>query len=106
MRNTAHIIGFNAGKNLFDYLITSSRKYYAPIDVVKQDIHKHKVTIYTSKKSYISHYDYNISGTTAQNKKISKINKILRELIRPFWQLSSFFIFKIKRFILNYKFYK
>ena len=105
VRNTSQIIGKNAGKKLYDYLIKVNKKYYAPIDVVKQDIYKHKVNIYTTKKKYVSHNDYNISGTTAQNKKIPKIKKIIRELIRPFWQLCSLFIFKTKRFILNYYYY-
>lgn len=102
VRNTAQIIGKEAGKNLFKSL----QKYYAPIDVVKQDIYKHKVNLYSTNKSYVSHNDYNISGTTAQNKKVPKIKKIFRELMRPFWQLISLFVFKIKRFVLNYLFYK
>ena len=102
VRNTAQIIGKEAGKNLFKSL----QKYYAPIDVVKQDIYKHKVNLYSTNKSYVSHNDYNISGTTAQNKKVPKIKKIFRELMRPFWQLISLFVFKIKRFLLNYLFYK
>lgn len=101
VRNTAQIIGKDAGKKLFN----SFKKYYAPIDVIKQDIYKHKVSIYSTIKSYVSHNDYNISGSTAQNKKVPKVKKILRELIRPFWQLVSLFIFKIKRFVLNYIFY-
>jgi glycosyl transferase family 25 len=105
VRNTAQIIGKNAGKKFSTFFNNSNNKYYAPIDVVIQDIYSHKINIYTTKKSYVSHNDYNISGTTAQNKKISKGRKILRELIRPLWQLASLFVYKIKRFILNYKYY-
>lgn len=101
-RNTAQIIGKNAGKKLFENLQT----YSAPIDVVLQDIYKHKVHIYSTKKKYVSHNDFNVGGTTAQNKNINISKKIIREIIRPFWQLVSFFVFKIKRAFLNFLFYR
>ena len=102
LRNTAQIIGKNAGNKFYN----SFKEYYAPIDVLKQDLYKHKVKLYSTNNKYVSHNDYNISGSTIQNKEKSQIKKVIRELIRPFWQLLSLFIFKLKRFIFNLVFLK
>ena len=56
--------------------------YYAPIDVLKQDIFRHKVNMYTTNKNYIIHNHKNLGGTTIHQKK-PILNKILREILRP-----------------------
>jgi len=99
---TAQIIGKNASKRLFN----NSNKYIAPIDVIKQNIYQHTVNIYSTNKKYISHYDYMVGGSDAQNKSIPIYKKLIRELFRPFWQFISLFTFKIQRVIRNYIFYK
>jgi glycosyl transferase family 25 len=102
LQTTGQIIGKEAAKKLASNLTT----YYAPIDVLKQDVFKHKVKIYTSNKSYVNSNDKNLGGTTIQQKKMPKFKKAVRELIRPFWQILTFFTYKLNRCIKNYFFYK
>jgi glycosyl transferase family 25 len=80
-------------------------KYYAPIDVLKQDVFKHKVNVFTTNKIYVISNDKNIGGTTIQQKKLPKINKVIREIVRPFWQLIALLTYKIYRATKNYLFY-
>ncbi len=99
---TGQIIGKNAAKKLSENLET----YYAPIDVMKQDVYKHKVKLYSTNKQYVYSNDKNVGGTTIQKKNMPIYKKIIREAIRPFWQLISLFSFKLYRCVRNYSFYK
>lgn len=99
---TGQIIGKNAAKKL----IKTSSEYYAPIDVMKQDVFKHKVNIYSTFKKYLIHNDQNIGGSTIQLKSLNKIKKIIREVIRPFWQLIALISYKTYRIVKNYLFYR
>ncbi|WP_288955089.1 glycosyltransferase family 25 protein [uncultured Polaribacter sp.] len=102
LQTTGQIIGKDAAKVLATNLTT----FYAPIDVLKQDVYKHKVKTYTTNKSYVKSNDKALGGTTLQLKGMSNLKKIIRELIRPFWQIVSFFSYKLNRFVKNYIFYK
>lgn len=102
LQTTGQIIGKKAAKTLSDNLT----KYYSPIDVLKQDIFKHKTPVLTTNKSYVSSNDKNVGGTTIQQKKMPKFKKIFREIIRPFWQLFTLLTYKSYRIIGNYLFYK
>ena len=95
------IIGRNAAKKLSNNL----SDYYAPIDVMKQDVYKHKVNIYNTNKVYVSSNDKNVGGTTIQDKKMPLLNKYLREIVRPFWQLITLITYKNYRAIKNYSYY-
>ena len=101
LQTTGQIIGKKAAKKMRDNL----NSYYAPIDVLKQDVFKHKVNVYTTNKIYVSSNDKNIGGSTIQQKKMPKLNKFLRELIRPLWQLIALITYKNYRVIKNYFFY-
>tara|TARA_B100000795_G_scaffold218429_1_gene172527 strand:+ start:110 stop:853 length:744 start_codon:yes stop_codon:yes gene_type:complete len=94
------IIGKQAAKKLAQNLT----HFYAPIDVLKQDIFRHKVNVYTTNKNYIIHNHKNLGGTTI-HQKIPILNKILREILRPFRQLLTLVTHKIYRTIRNYLFY-
>jgi glycosyl transferase family 25 len=96
------IIGKTAAKKLTENL----SDYYAPIDVMKQDVYKHKVKLYSTNKQYVRSDDNNLGGSTIQKKNIIIWKKVLREIIRPFWQLLTLFTFKLYRGIRNYIFYK
>ena len=96
------VIGKNAAKNL----ATNLSKYYAPIDVMKQDVYKHKVALFSTNKQYVKSIDKQIGGSTIQQNNMIIWKKVVREIIRPFWQLISLFTFKIHRLIRNYIFYK
>lgn len=102
LQTTGQIIGKKAAKKMRDNL----NSYYAPIDVLKQDVFKHKVNVYTTNRIYVSSNDKNIGGSTIQQKKMPKFNKFLRELIRPLWQLISLITYKSYRVIKNYFFYQ
>ncbi|WP_236548040.1 glycosyltransferase family 25 protein [Polaribacter septentrionalilitoris] len=102
LQTTGQIIGKEAAKTLAQNLTT----YYAPIDVLKQDIFKHKVKVYTTNKCYVISNDKNLGGTTLQQKKMPKVKKILREVTRPFWQIITLITYKLQRCIRNYIFYK
>ena len=101
LQTTGQILGKKAAKKMRDNL----NSYYAPIDVLKQDVFKHKVNVYTTNKIYVSSNDKNIGGSTIQQKKMPKLNKFLRELIRPLWQLIALITYKNYRVIKNYFFY-
>ena len=102
LQTTGQIIGKEAAKKLSENISL----FYSPIDVIKQDVFKHKVTIFTSNKKYVSSNDKNIGGTTIQQKNLPKLQKILREFMRPFWQILALFTYKLQRCIRNYLFYK
>ncbi len=96
------IIGKNAAKKLSENL----SNYYAPIDVMKQDIYKHKVTLYNTNKQYVRSNDKKMGGSTIQQNNMHIFKKIIREMIRPFWQLITLLSFKPYRLFRNYLFYK
>lgn len=96
------IIGRNAAKRLTNNL----SDYYAPIDVMKQDVYKHKVPLYSTNKQYVRSIDKTIGGSTIQQNNMIAWKKVLRETIRPFWQIVSFFCYKLNRLVKNYIFYK
>lgn len=102
LQTTAQIIGKNAAETLSKNLTT----FYAPIDVLKQDVYKHKVKTYTTNKSYVKSNDKALGGTTLQKKGIPKLKKGIREIVRPLWQLISLVTYKLNRGIKNYYFYK
>ena len=102
LQTTAQIIGKKAAKNLFKNLKT----IYSPIDVLKQDVFKHKTPVLVTTKKYVISNDYNLGGTTLQQKGIASYKKIIREVIRPFWQLFAFFTYKLNRLLKNYNFYQ
>lgn len=102
LQTTAQIIG----KNAADILHKNLTQFYAPIDVLKQDIYKHKVKVLTTNKSYVKSNDKALGGTTLQKKGIPKFKKVLREISRPFWQIFTLFTYKLNRCIKNYFFYK
>ena len=96
------IIGKNAAKKLSDNL----SGYYAPIDVMKQDVYKHKVKLYSTNKQYVFSIDKKIGGSTIQQNNMIIWKKAIREIIRPFWQVLTLFTYKLNRCIRNYIFYK
>ncbi|PWG05430.1 glycosyltransferase family 25 protein [Polaribacter aquimarinus] len=96
------IIGKNAAKKLYENL----SNYYAPIDVMKQDIYKHRVALYSTNKSYVVSIDKKIGGSTIQQNNMIVWKKIIREIIRPFWQLIALVTYKLQRCVKNYLFYK
>jgi glycosyl transferase family 25 len=96
------IIGKNAAKKLVDNL----SDYYAPIDVMKQDVYKHKVPLYSTNKQYVVSIDKKMGGSTIQQNNLPKFNKVKREIIRPFWQVITLVTYKLNRCIRNYAFYK
>ena len=98
---TGQIIGRDAAIKLRKNI----SEYQAPIDVMLQEVHNHKVKMLCSKKVYVTHNDYEVGGTTIQSKDMIKAKKIIRELIRPLWQFSSLLSYKINRCIRNYIFY-
>ncbi|QOD61749.1 glycosyltransferase family 25 protein [Polaribacter haliotis] len=102
LQTTGQIIGKKAATTLSKNLTT----YYSPIDVLKQDVFKHKTPVLTTNKRYVSSNDKNVGGTTIQQKKMPKFKKMFREIIRPFWQLITLVTYKTYRFIGNYAFYK
>lgn len=102
LQTTAQIIGKQAALKLCENLT----QFYAPIDVLKQDVYKHKVAIFTTNKNYVKSNDKALGGTTLQQKQMPKLSKFLRELIRPFWQILTLFTMKLYRCLRNYRFYK
>ncbi len=96
------IIGQNAAKQLSE----NFSNYYAPIDVMKQDVYKHKVPLYSTNKQYVVSIDKKMGGSTIQQNNMIGWKKVVREFIRPFWQIITFFTFKLNRCIRNYMFYK
>jgi glycosyl transferase family 25 len=100
------MIGQIIGKNAAQKLTNNLSDYYAPIDVMKQDVYKHEVTLYSTNKKYVTSLDKTMGGSTIQQNNMMIWKKVLREMIRPFWQIISFFSLKIYRFSKNYRFYK
>ena len=96
------IIGKNAAQKLTDNL----SDYYAPIDVMKQDVFKHKVPLYSTNKLYVVSVDKKMGGSTIQQNNLPKFSKIKREIIRPFWQFFTLFTYKLQRCVRNYFFYQ
>ena len=96
------IIGKNAAKKLSENL----SDYYAPIDVMKQDVYKHKVPLFSTNKQYVVSIDKKMGGSTIQQNNMILWKKGIREIIRPFWQLITLLSFKLNRSIRNYNFYK
>ena len=96
------IIGKNAAKSLTENL----SDYYAPIDVMKQDVYKHKVALFNTNESYVRSIDKEMGGSTIQQNNMIAWKKIIREFIRPFWQIFTLFTYKLNRCIKNYFFYK
>lgn len=102
LQTTGQIIGKDAAAKLFNNLGV----YYSPIDVIKQDVFKHKTPVLVTRKAYVKSNDFNIGGTTIQQKKMPLYKKVLREVLRPLWQLTAFCTYKTYRCIRNYRFYK
>jgi len=96
------IIGKNAAKKLSDNL----GEYYAPIDIMKQDVYKHRVKLYSTNKQYAVSIDKKMGGSTIQQNNMIVWKKIIREIVRPLWQIVTLFTFKLNRSIRNYAFYK
>jgi glycosyl transferase family 25 len=95
------IIGVKAAKKLSNNL----SDYYAPIDVMKQDVYKHKVPLFSTNKQYVVSIDKKMGGSTIQQNNMILWKKGVREIIRPFWQLITLLTFKPYRFVRNYFFY-
>ena len=102
LRTTGQIIGKKAAIKMSKNLTS----YCSPIDVIKQDVFKHQTQVLTTNKSYVSSNDKNIGGSTIQQKKMPQYKKIIREVIRPIWQLVALLTYKPYRIIKNYAFYK
>ncbi|WP_299121660.1 glycosyltransferase family 25 protein [uncultured Tenacibaculum sp.] len=102
LQTTGQIIGKEAAKKLS----TNLGVYYSPIDVIKQDVFKHKTPVLVTRKEYVKSNDFNIGGTTIQQKKMPLYKKVIREVLRPLWQLIALLTYKTYRFIRNYSFYK
>lgn len=96
------IIGKNAAKKLTDNL----SDYYAPIDVMKQDVYKHKVKLYSTNKQYVVSIDKKMGGSTIQQNNMIIWKKAIREIIRPFWQIIALVTYKLNRCAKNYIFYQ
>ena len=90
---TGKIIGKLAAMKMLESLPT----YTAPVDVMVQKLYNHNIPIISVNKSYLSHIDQELGGTTIQTKDLSKIQKILRELKRPWWRLAI----KIGNYVYN-----
>lgn len=99
------MIGQIIGKNASKKLSTNLSNYYAPIDVMKQDVYKHKVPLYSTNKQYVKSIDKQIGGSTIQQNNMIVWKKVLREIFRPFWQVLSLFSYKLYRSIGNLNFY-
>tara|TARA_R110001606_G_scaffold103595_3_gene226545 strand:+ start:88071 stop:88760 length:690 start_codon:yes stop_codon:yes gene_type:complete len=96
------IIGKNAAKKLSENL----SDYYAPIDVMKQDVYKHKVPLFSTNKQYVVSIDKKMGGSTIQQNNMIIWKKAIREIIRPIWQILTLCTYKIQRCVRNYFFYK
>ena len=100
------MIGQIIGKKAALKLTNNLSDYYAPIDVMKQDVYKHKVPLYNTNKQYIKSIDKQIGGSTIQQNNMIAWKKIVREIFRPFWQLIALFTYKTQRCFRNFLFYK
>ncbi len=102
LQTTGQIIGKGAAIKLSANL----ERYYSPIDVIKQDVFKHKTPVYVTNKSYVSSNDKALGGSTLQQKNKPIFKKVIREITRPFWQIVTLFTFKPYRCFRNFIFYK
>jgi glycosyl transferase family 25 len=100
------MIGQIIGRKAAEKLSKNISDYYAPIDVMKQDVYKHKVPLYSTNKKYVVSVDTKFGGSTIQRNNMIIWKKVIRELIRPFWQLFAFFTYKLNRLLKNYNFYQ
>lgn len=100
------MIGQIIGKNAALKLSQNLSDYYAPIDVMKQDVYKHKVFLLNTKKQYVKSVDKQMGGSTIQQNHMIAWKKVIREIIRPFWQVLSLLTYKLNRSFKNYFFYK
>jgi len=100
------MIGQIIGKDATAKLSKNLSDYYAPIDVMKQDVYKHKVPLYTTNKQYVKSIDKQMGGSTIQQNNMIVWKKAIREIMRPFWQLIALLTYKLQRCIRNYIFYK
>ncbi len=100
------MIGQIIGRKAAEKLSKNISDYYAPIDVMKQDVYKHKVPLYSTNKKYVVSVDTKFGGSTIQRNNMIIWKKVIRELIRPFWQLFAFFTYKSNRLLKNYNFYQ
>lgn len=96
------IIGINAAKKLSSNFCN----YYAPIDVMKQDVYKHNIPLFSTNKQYVVSIDKKMGGSTIQQNNMIVWKKAIREFLRPFWQVLTLFTYKINRCVRNYLFYK
>ncbi len=99
------MIGQIIGKNAAHKLTDNLSDYYAPIDVMKQDVYKHKVPLYSTNKQYVISVDKTMGGSTIQQNNMIVWKKVVREIIRPFWQILTLFTHKLHRCVRNYMFY-
>jgi GR25 family glycosyltransferase involved in LPS biosynthesis len=83
LRNQGGIYGKNAAKNLVNKVSCFS----APIDTLRQMIWLHGVRTWSLEDGCVSHCTKDVGGSTIQVKKKKPIEKIKKELIRPFWRL-------------------
>lgn len=100
------MIGQIIGKDAAAKLSKNLSDYYAPIDVMKQDVYKHKVPLYSTNKQYVNSIDKQMGGSTIQQNNMIVWKKAIREIMRPFWQLIALLTYKLQRCIRNYIFYK
>lgn len=100
------MIGQIIGKDAAAKLSKNLSDYYAPIDVMKQDVYKHKVPLYSTNKQYVNSIDKQMGGSTIQQNNMIVWKKAIREIMRPFWQLIALLTYKLHRCIRNYIFYK
>jgi len=99
------MIGQIIGKNALKKLSENLSSYYAPIDVMKQDVYKHQVQLYSTNKKYVISNDKKMGGSTIQQNNMIVWKKTIREIIRPFWQLLTLVTYKLQRCLRNYLFY-
>ncbi len=100
------MIGQIIGKNATKKLSNNLSDYYAPIDVMKQDVYKHSVPLYSTNKKYVVSVDKKMGGSTIQQNNMIVWKKVIREILRPVWQFFSLITYKLQRCIRNYLFYK
>ena len=108
IKKTDLIIEPSAGNGSFikyiKKLSNNLSDYYAPIDVMKQDVYKHKVQLYNTIKQYVKSIDKQMGGSTIQQNNMIVWKKVIREIVRPFWQILSLITMKSYRCIKNYLF--
>ena len=63
------------------------------------------VPLYSTNKKYVVSIDKKIGGSTIQQNNIIVWKKVIREIVRPFWQFIALITYKSYRVIKNYFFY-